>query len=109
MNKMMLLTKEILEQFRKIGRQDGNDPVVVCKFFYPCGSWTWYATEYDPDDKIFFGFVVGHEGEWGSFSLDELESFTGKFGLGIERDRGFTPGKFSEVKIREPYLRAWAC
>ena len=43
---MILLTKEIEAKFKKIGRQeDVKDPIVVCKFFNPAGSGTWWATE----------------------------------------------------------------
>jgi hypothetical protein len=87
---MKLLTKEIEERFKKIGSQENiEDPEIVAKFFDPTGSWTWYATEYDHDTKTFFGLVDGYEKEFGYFSLEELESVKGSFGLGIERDRYF--------------------
>jgi hypothetical protein len=55
---MKLLTKEILERFRKIGSQsEVEDPVVICKFFNPTGAGTWYATEFDEAEGIFFGYV----------------------------------------------------
>ena len=87
---MKLLTKEIEERFKKIGSQENiEDPQIIVKFFDPTGSWTWYATEYDQDTKTFFGLVDGHDKELGYFSLEELESVKGSFGLGIERDRYF--------------------
>ena len=96
---MKLLTKEILNRFKKIGsQQNSDDPEIVVKFFDPTSSWKWYATEYDPKNKIFFGLVHGHEKEWGSFSLEELESVKGLFGLGIERDLHFGYQKVSAVK-----------
>jgi len=58
------------------------------------------ATEYNPEEKIFFGFVQifgDHNDEWGYFSLAELESVKGRFGLGIERDLYFGEPKMSEV------------
>ena len=85
---MKLLTKEISETFKKIGSQEkvpAGEKICVVKFFDPTGSWTWYATEFDGKD-IFFGLVDGFELEWGTFSLSELQSVTGRFGLGIERD-----------------------
>jgi hypothetical protein len=98
---MKLLTKEILADFEKTGRQeDSENPKVVARFFNPTGIGTWYATEYDPTDRIFFGYVSlfnDHCNEWGSFSLDELESFRGKFSLGIERDLHFTPCPISQA------------
>ena len=98
---MKLLTKELLEKFAKVGRQeDIKDPLVIAKFFNPTGAGTWYATEYDQSDRIFFGYVSifgDWNDEWGSFSLDELESFRGQFGLGIERDIYFEPKPFSRI------------
>jgi hypothetical protein len=98
---MQLLTKELLNRFEKVGRQeDVSDPIVIAKFFNPAGAGTWYATEYDPESKEFFGYVSifgDWNDEWGSFALSELESYRGKFGLGIERDRYFGEKKISEV------------
>jgi hypothetical protein len=100
---MKLLTKEVLDLFEKVGSQDDvplDDRIVVCKFFNPTGAGTWFATSYDPKEKIFYGYVSifgDHNDEWGSFSLEELENYRGLFGLGIERDIYFIPAKFSEV------------
>jgi len=100
---MKLLTKELLERFNQVGSQEEiKDPIVVAKFFNPTGAGTWYATEYNPESKIFFGYVSifgDWNDEWGYFSLTELESLKGPFGLGIERDIYFTPKRFSEIKI----------
>jgi len=99
---MKLLTKVLLRRFAKIGRQEQvKDPLVVAKFFNPTGAGTWYATEYDPESRCFFGYVSlfgDYNDEWGSFSLDELESFRGRFGLGIERDRYFKERPISQVQ-----------
>jgi len=88
---MKLLTKEIEARFKKVGSQEEvKNPLVVAKFFDPTGQATWFATEYDPKTKVFFGYVSlfnqAGMNEWGYFSLEELESIRGKFGLGIERD-----------------------
>ena len=88
---MKLLTKEIEKRFKKIGRQeDIKDPIVIAKFFNPMGIGTWFATEYDPGEKMFFGYVslFNEPGlnEFGSFSLEELESVKLPLGMGIERD-----------------------
>jgi hypothetical protein len=46
-------------------------------------------------------YYVRHFGdwndEWGYFSLDELESYKGQFGLGIERDLYFGEKRASQV------------
>jgi len=74
----MLLSKELEARFKKVGSQeDCKDPIVIARFFNPTGSGTWYATEYDPEERIFFGYVSifgDWNDEWGNFSLDELES-----------------------------------
>lgn len=109
---MKLLTKEIEKEFAKVGRQDNSrNPQVIAKFFCPWGAATWWATEYDPSDKIFFGFAyLGDEdcAELGSFSLDELQSVRGPFGLTIERDLGFSPRPMREALEAHGLTRAAA-
>ncbi len=75
-----------------------DDPLVVLKYFTPDSSFSWYVTEYDPDEQLFFGVVVGHEREFGYFSLDELESIRGPIGLPVERDLHFKPTPASQCK-----------
>ena len=98
---MKLLTQELLERFQQVGRQEENqDPLVIAKFFNPTGAGTWYATEYNPSDKTFYGYVSifgDWNDEWGYFSLTELESLKGPFGLGIERDLYFIETPSSKV------------
>ena len=98
---MKLLTNELLKRFEQVGRQEEiADPIVIAKFFNPTGAGTWYATEYDPMDRIFFGYVSifgDWNDEWGSFSLADLESYRGQFGIGIERDLYFDEKRISEV------------
>mgnify|MGYP003148174868 CR=1 FL=1 len=67
-----------------------KDKTIRVKFFTPWTNWTWYAVEFDGEDR-FFGLVMGQENEWGYFSLRELETTKGRFGLSIERDRHFPP------------------
>ena len=85
---MKLLTKEIEKKLPKLYSTDeqGNNAKVVVKFFHSRSNWTWYATEYDPDTRTFFGYVDGLEGELGYFNLDELSEVKDSCGLGIERD-----------------------
>lgn len=84
---MELLPEEIAAQLPPIYTHDGDpDAPVRLKVFDPCSNWTWYATEYDPKERLFFGFVVGQEEEYGYFALDELESVKNRLGLPLERD-----------------------
>lgn len=100
---MKLMTKAIEKRFEAIGSQDGKkDPIVIVKFFNPTGAGSWFSTEYDPINKIFFGYVSifgDHCDEWGSFALDELQSFKGSMGLGIERDLHCGEKPISEFEI----------
>ena len=98
---MKLMTKELKERFEMVGSQeDIKDPLVIAKYFNPTGAGTWYATEYNPKERLFFGYVSifgDWNDEWGYFSLDELEGFKGQFGLGIERDLFFVEKRASRV------------
>lgn len=100
---MKLMTKQLENRFAQVGRQEGvKDPLVIAKFFNPTGAGTWFATEYYPDDKVIFGYasIFGdHNDEWGYTSLVELESFKGRFGLGIERDLYWTEKRASQVPL----------
>ncbi len=84
-----LITQELLDRFHQLGRQEGMDAIIVAKFFVPWSNWIWFATEFDPEDFIFFGLVHGFENELGSFSLLELLNVRGPGGLRIERDLHF--------------------
>lgn len=92
-----MLTKELLKKlppFYATEKTPIADKKLVVKFFTPWSNWTWYGVEYDPDERTFFGFVVGHEKEWGYFSLDELES------CNVERDYHWDPEtKFSDLGV----------
>jgi hypothetical protein len=98
---MQLLTRALEDRFAQIGLQaDNPDPLIIARFFNPTGAGTWYATEYDPQTRTFFGYasIFGdHNDEWGYFSLDELEAYRGTFGLGIERDLYFREQPVSQV------------
>lgn len=91
-----LLTKALEKALPPLYASDGTptaDQVAVVKFFTPASSWTWYAIEYDPESRTFYGLVDGQECEYGYFSLDELESLGGT----INRDMYFKPKKLSEL------------
>jgi hypothetical protein len=97
---MKLITEEFEELFKDYplySQEHEDDQLVVAKFFDPCGSATWWITEYDPEQKLGFGYVTGLvEDEWGYVSLTELESIERPFGLTIERDLYFRQKRISE-------------
>jgi hypothetical protein len=96
---MKLLTKELETKLPALYENEeiGLDALAVVKFFNPVGAWTWYASEYDPKEKIFFGLVDGFEKELGYFSLEELESLELPMGLKIERDLYFNPTPLKDL------------
>lgn len=96
---MQLLTEEIRQSLPPLysTEDQGDDALVRVKFFTPTSSWTWYAIEFDGDD-LFFGLVDGLEKEMGYFSLSELESVVGPYGVGIERDLYFKPCPLRDVR-----------
>jgi hypothetical protein len=96
---MKLLTKALEKQLPALYAQDGKgaDAIAYVKFFHPCSSWTFYATEYDPESRTFFGLVHGREEELGYISLAELESIK-IHGLGMERDMYFSPAPLKDVR-----------
>ena len=90
---MELLTKEIIERFKKypLYSQDGKgeDSVVLVKYFNPCGAGTWIITEAEQQedgDWLLFGYCHIFEWEWGYVLLSELQNLKLPFGLTIERD-----------------------
>jgi hypothetical protein len=48
-------------------QENERDPMVICKFFDPVGSWTWYAYEGSPVD------------EDGFYDTDKEKGFFAKF------------------------------
>lgn len=97
---MQLMTKELEQTFPALYSTEEKDPKevkIIAKFFCPWNHWTWYATEYDLETGIFFGYVRGDFDESGPFSLEELESVKGPLGLTIERDLHFGEHTLAEV------------
>jgi Protein of unknown function (DUF2958) len=95
---MNLLTDEIKHQLPPLySTEQTPDPIAWIKFFTPDASWTWYATEFDGEDT-FFGLVQGQDEELGYFSLSELQTLQGPFGLRVERDISFNPTPLSTLR-----------
>ena len=81
--------------------EDQDDPLAVIKLFTPDSNWTWYITEYDPDQRLAFGLAIGFEAELGYFSISELEESRGPKGLPIERDLNFIPKPISQCQPKD--------
>ncbi len=100
---MMLLTKKNLRDLPPLKSQDGlgDQAIAHVKLFTPDSDWTWYITEYSPDEDLAFGLVNGFEWELGYFSLAELRSVHGPLGLSIERDRHWAPRTIARIREEE--------
>jgi hypothetical protein len=65
----------------------------IYEHFFLGGS-DWYAAEYCPDQRLFFGFSLLNQdyenSEWGCFSLDELASVKLQ-GIEVDRDLYWEP------------------
>lgn len=88
-----LLTKLDISRLPKLNETEAiemEDKMIHAKLFTPWSNWTWYVIEYDGEDQC-FGFVKGHEAEFGYFSLRELANIEGPFGIKVERDIHFKP------------------
>ena len=101
---MKLLTKQIkaklLHNHATFDHEQGNyeKEKVVCKFFNPMGAGTWFCHSMDEDGRI-FGYAHITDGEWGSFSIHELQNLKLPLGLSIERDILFDN---NDVTFEEP-------
>jgi hypothetical protein len=96
---MKLMTKAIQDKIPGLYADEKTpcaDKICHVKFFHPFSSWRWFATEFDPETGIFFGWVDGAFPEWGNFSLEEMKTVKVR-GLGIERDMHFTPKPMKEI------------
>ena len=106
---MQMLTKMIGEKLPRLDETENTPPaekVCVVKFFQPWGSWTWYAVEWDGQDR-FYGLVDGFELEWGYFSLQELQSLRGPGGITIERDLYFGMRQMKDIRALQGRESSW--
>jgi hypothetical protein len=97
---MELLPDDLRRELPRIRAQHRSaDPIVYIKYFTPDSNWTWWVVEGQAEDGDFrfFGFVRGHDSEWGCFMLSELTAARGPMNLPIERDLFFEPGPFHDV------------
>ena len=104
---MRLMTKTLEKAFSKfpIGSQDNDpDPWIIAKFFSIISNHRWFATEYDPKNQLFFGWVTSTsepEGEFGYWSLADLDIKMGQLPY-VERDLFFKKQRLSSVKRNFP-------
>ena len=97
----MLLPDEVAATLPLLYSQEskGESALAKVKFFCLASGWTWYATEYDPADKLFFGLVKGFDIELGYFSLGELQEANAGMPVPlIERDLYWIPKSIKDIR-----------
>ena len=89
---MELLTKTQKQKLLENEANNVDDAKVVVKLFNPEGA----------GDGIAYGLCHLTELEYGAVSMRELQTHTGRMGLGIERDRYFPENKYTinEVEVK---------
>lgn len=103
MKRVMLLTQENRRALPALYSQDGKgeEAIAHVKLFHPLSRYTYYVTEFDPDNEIMFGWCVSPRGadcdEFGYAALSELTDTLPR-GLPFERDRSFTPMTVAEAR-----------
>ena len=83
---MKILTKEIKKKL--VSNHEAQDGTKKFKA----------VVKLDPKTNTAFGLCCIHEEELGYVDLNELLSFKGMMGLGIERDKFFTPQPLEECR-----------
>jgi hypothetical protein len=73
-----------------------DDWIARIKLFDPTSSWTWYISEYDPQERRAWGRAHGQENEYGYINMAELVAYRGRYGLPVERDLHWTPRPLAE-------------
>ena len=53
-------------------RQDEENHLFLMRFYHPLSKDQWFVVEYDPEERVFFGWTDGDFQEWGYFSLLEM-------------------------------------
>ena len=89
------LKKLLIEEYERPDAE--RQHIAIVKYFNPQGRGTWWVSELDQEEGIFFGLCETLEKELGTVSLKELREYRGRFRLGIERDYYFEPTPLKEL------------
>lgn len=105
--KHLLLTAALKKKLPALYAQDGkgDDAIIYVKLFCPYSDFTWYITEYSPEENQAFGLTyrdsMGDQcpaGELGYICINELETLH-RNGLPlVERDLYFSPTRLGDIK-----------
>jgi hypothetical protein len=98
---MKIMTQALEKRFDQVGSQkDVKDPIVIAKYQSPYDADIYFATEYDPEKGIFFGYYTMYMYEdkdsWIAYSLDDLGEYDSTLDRYI-REKNFRECPVSEV------------
>lgn len=99
-----------LAKMPKLYETEGTplDEKLIYEHFF-LGASDWLMAEYDPSDRLFFGYAILNAdldmSEWGYISFDELKEIKVPLKLNgipvgyaeVERESGWHPKKFADV------------
>lgn len=97
---MELLPKKIEKELPELYATEHiktEEKILQVRYLSIYTNWEWYLVEYKQEEQLAFGYVKGHENEWGYFSLKEFQEINDE-SLKIVRDENFTPTKFKDIK-----------
>jgi len=94
-------TDKQLERMPRLYETEGTpleDKIIHQHYFI--GASDWYCVEYDPNDRLFFGYTIlngdRQNSEWGYTSLDDLVNIN-IHGVQVDYDRHWKPKPFKEI------------
>ena len=108
MRRQMLITKAIEKQAPALYATEETaveDKQIIAKLFDPCGRWTFYLVELNPETRIAFGWTRSalepSFDELGYVDLNEVGETRNRLGLYMERDKFYGSHTLAEVMNEE--------
>ncbi len=96
----ILVNKTNFHSIPSLGSQKkkGEVATVLAKFFCPTDATRYYATEYDADNRVFFGLIVkGSDIKLDYFGFDDSDQNCHEF-QPVLQDLSFKPAKLEDVR-----------
>lgn len=98
---MALLDDELRARLPPLLSQEADDdPMIYTRLFLPGTSLSWYVLEGQACGSDFIygcAFVGAEEFSFGHFPESFLEQFRGPHGELVQQDKGFRPGRLTDV------------
>ncbi len=99
---MKLIPSYLLDRFKSTGDQIfENNPVIVAHFHIPNTNRHYFAFDYDPDLRLFSGYVTGIVNDFSVFHVLELNGSLNIWHPAV-LDQYWLPIPFRKIKARLP-------